>query len=195
MTTALIVLAHPSCLSLSHTFADDVTRVFIAKGIPVETLDLYQDAFAPALSQTERQAYYTPTPNLAAIGKYTEQLSKADMLVLIFPTWWFGVPAIMKGWIDRVFAPTVAFDHANNFGPIRPRLTHLKSVLVITTVGGPWWIDWLIMHRPVRRVLKTAIFGLCAPQAKFQMLTLYSAEKVAAPKLANFRQKFTKVLA
>ena len=104
------------------------------------------------------------------------------------------MPAILKGWLDRVFAPGVAFDHASNFGPIKPRLTKLKKVVVITTLGAPAWIDWLVMRRPVRRILKTAVFGLCAPHAKFVMLSLYAAENPGPKQIESFQAKTVVVL-
>jgi NAD(P)H dehydrogenase (quinone) len=189
MTDALIVLAHPGKSSLSRLFADDVEALLASRQISVDRLDLYQEQFSAPLTQRERAAYYETKPELTDIDDHAQRLLRADTLVLIFPTWWFGLPAILKGWIDRTFAPTIAFDHASNFGPIIPRLTRLKAILIITTLGAPWWVDWFVMRRPVRRILKTAIFGLCAPQAKFEMLSLYSAEKPNKRNLDEFRHK------
>jgi NAD(P)H dehydrogenase (quinone) len=194
MVKALIVLAHPAKTSLSHHFADHVEAALLGRMIAIDRLDLYKECFDPALSQAEREAYYADTPSLDRLTNDVNGLTNTGILVLIFPTWWFGLPAILKGWIDRTFAPTIAFDHANNLGPIKPRLTNLKSVLIITTLGSPWWVDWLVMRRPVRRILKTAIFGLCAPQAKFNMLSLYNAEKVEASRLQRFTSKITDAL-
>ena len=186
---ALIVLAHPAPQSLSHLFADQVRKVLAAKGAEVSVIDLNASDFAPALTETERAAYYGETPDVSAIAEHAALLTAASTLVLIFPTWWFGLPAILKGWLDRVFAPGIAFDHADNFGPIKPRLTNLKRVVIITTLGSPAWIDWFIMRRPVRRILKVAVFGLCAPHAKFQMLSLYGAENIVAARLERFKTR------
>lgn len=92
----------------------------------------------------------------------------------------------MKGFFDRVFAPSVAFDHAPGFGPIVPRLTGLKTVIVITTHGGPGWHDWLIMRRPLTRMLKWGLIKPCAPQASFRHLAFYSAENPAAERVNAF---------
>lgn len=184
----LVILAHPGENSLSRLFAGDIIKSVESTGRSVRFVDLYAENFDPALTRAERLGYYTDTPVLASISDHAEALVAARTLVLVFPTWWFGMPAILKGWIDRVFAPQVAFDHAKNFGPIRPGLATLENVLVITTLGAPWWIDWFIMRRPVRRVLKTAVFGLCAPQAKFRMLSLYSAENPGTERVNKFRR-------
>jgi NAD(P)H dehydrogenase (quinone) len=183
---ALIVLAHPAEKSLSRLFACDARLALEARGADVTVLDLYASGFAPALTRAERTAYYGSPPGPSTVAEDARLLSQASTLVLVFPTWWFGMPAILKGWLDRVFAPGVAFDHADDFGPIKPRLTNLSRVIVVTTLGSPAWIDWLVMRRPVRRILKTAVFGLCAPQAKFVMLSLYQAEEVPPERIKAF---------
>jgi NAD(P)H dehydrogenase (quinone) len=185
----LVVLAHPGGNSLSHLFAEDIVRSAQTSGHKVKLLDLCAEGFDPVLTRAERAGYYQAAPDLAAISAHAADLASAKTLVLVFPAWWFGMPAILKGWIDRVFAPQIAFDHANDFGPIKPRLTRLENVLVITTLGSPWWVDWFVMRRPVRRILKTAVFGLCAPQAKFKMLSFYSAEKPSPAHIEAFCSK------
>ena len=195
MAKALLVIAHPVKTSLTHLFAELVSTTLQSRGIAVDWLDLYEEKFVPALTNAERSNYYTADPELTLIGDYAQRLQCADTLILVFPTWWFGLPAILKGWIDRTFAPSIAYDHAKDLSSIKPRLTNLKSVLVITTLGSPSWVDWLVMRRPVRRVLKTAIFGICAPQAKFAMLSLYSAEKLELPQIDLFKSKILKAIA
>ncbi len=192
--TALIILAHPARKSLSRLFADDARRALEAAGSEVTLIDLYAEGFAPSLTETERAGYYSQSPDTSAIAGHAALLTTASTLVLVFPIWWFGLPAILKGWIDRTFAPGVAFDHARDFGPITPRLTNLKRVVIITTLGSPAWVDWLIMRRPVRRILKTAIFGLCAPRAKFQMLSLYQSENASGAVIGKFSARIASAL-
>jgi NAD(P)H dehydrogenase (quinone) len=85
----------------------------------------------------------------------------------------------------------VAYDHASDLGAIKPRLKNLKHVLVITSLGSPWWVDKFIMRQPVKRILKTAILGTCAPQAKFEMLSIYSSEKLASTQVERFQKRMT----
>jgi NAD(P)H dehydrogenase (quinone) len=70
-------------------------------------------------------------------------------------------------------------------------LPKLKHVLVITSLGSPWWVDTFVMRQPVKRILKTAILGTCAPQAQFEMLSVYSSEKLAPEKVAAFQKKIS----
>lgn len=185
----VVVLAHPLkeslCAHLSALTASLITNA----GHDLQVVDLYERDFDPRLTSSERQGYYAAKHDTRAISEDAETLKTADVLVLIFPTWWFGLPAILKGWIDRVFVPGVAYDHAPDFGRMIPRLTTLQSCLAITTLGSPWWIDWLIMFRPVRRVLSRAIIGACAPKAHFSMLSFYKTENVAPDQLAAFELK------
>jgi len=151
LTRALVVLAHPVQDSLCRHLAGRATAVAQAQGWEVALRDLCEDGFDPRLTSNERSSYYSgfhgEDQNLL------EELARAQVLILVFPTWWFGFPAVLKGWFDRIWAPGTAFDHAPGFGPMIPRLHGLREVLAITTMGAPGWVDWLVMRRPLRRVL------------------------------------------
>jgi NAD(P)H dehydrogenase (quinone) len=166
-----------------------------AAGHEVTSEDLYAQTFPPALSAAERAGYYEALYDASAVQVQAQRLRDAEGLVLCFPTWWFGFPAILKGWFDRVWAPGVAYDHASDLGAIEPRLPKLKRVMVITSLGSPWWVDTFLMRQPVKRILKTAILGTCAPQAQFEMLSIYSSEKLASEKVAAFQTKISNRLA
>lgn len=181
MTRCLIVTAHPLPRSLTARLADGLEAEARAKGWRVTRRDLY-DGFDPVLTPEERAGYYA-TP-AATLETEKRELTQAQILVLVFPTWWFGFPAVLKGWFDRVWTPGVAFDHSPGFGPMLPRLEDLREVLAVTTMGAPAWIDWLVLRRPVRRVLRLAILKPCAPMARLTWRVLYSAEAVAEPRLA-----------
>ena len=140
----------------------------------------------------ERRAYYASPAGPPDIEPLHARLKAADHQVLVFPTWWCSLPAMLKGWFDRVWAPGFAYEHGT---PIRPKLTGLKSVTVVTTLGSPWWIDRLVMRQPVRKVLKTALIGACAPQARFTMLALHAAESVDTKRLAAFEKRIARGLA
>jgi len=164
-------------------------------GHEVQIEDLYQAGFLASLTPSERQSYYGPTFDTTAVQSQIDRLLSAEALVLVFPTWWFGFPAILKGWFDRVWAPGIAYNHASDLGPIKPRLLNLRKTLAITSLGSPWWVDRLLLWRPVRRVLKTALLGTCAPACKFEMLSLYKAEQLTPYDLQLFCSRIQRVLA
>ena len=172
----LVVVAHPIADSLCHSLAQAAIQTLTEAGHEVQVENLYEIEFSPSLTVSERQSYYHPPFDTSAVQSQAQHLLSAEALVLVFPTWWFGFPAILKGWFDRVWAPGIAYDHATDLGPIKPKLHSLRRALAITSLGSPWWVDRLLLWQPVKRVLKTALLGTCAPACRFEMLSLYKAE-------------------
>jgi putative NADPH-quinone reductase len=163
-------------------------------GHEVVVEDLYSEGFKPALTDMERKSYYGESYDSSNIAIQVSRLQEAEALVLLFPTWWFGFPAMLKGWFDRVWGPGIAYDHASNFGPIKPRLENLKEVLVVTTLGSTWWFDRLVMRQPVKRIMKLALLGACTKKSKLQFLSLYNSEKLAEQQIVGFKNKINKAL-
>ena len=189
----LVVVAHPLPDSLTRSLARFAVERLEAAGHEVTVEDLYGSGFGAALTEAERRSYYADGFDATAVAGEAARLTEAEALVLVFPTWWYGFPAILKGWFDRVWSPGIAFDHSSNFGPIKPRLK-LARVLAITTLGSPWWIDTLVLWQPVRRILRIAILGACARSARFNMLSLHSAEKPPRERVARFEQRIAAIL-
>lgn len=184
----LVVLSHPLPQSLNAHFARVAVKALSEAGHEIRFLDLYAEGFDPALKPEERAAYYKDA------FEDVEDLQNIEALVLVFPTWWFGLPAMLKGWIDRSFLPGVAYDHASDLSALTPRLTNLREVLAITTLGAPGWIDRLILRRPVYRSLKWGLVKACAPKATFRMLSLYAAENVEESRVMAFAARITQTL-
>jgi NAD(P)H dehydrogenase (quinone) len=91
-------------------------------------------------------------------------------LVLVYPTWWFGMPAMLKGWFDRVWLLEVAFRLG---GPkvMVPLLTNIRRIRVVTTYGSPWWLLWWVGW-PDRRVVRRGVRPLCATGCRIHWLAL-----------------------
>lgn len=191
----LVVIAHPLSDSLCHTLGRAAIDALTAAGHEVEIEDLCQTGFAPALTASERESYYSPPFDSSALQPQIARLLAADALVLVFPTWWFGFPAVLKGWFDRVWAPGIAYDHASDYGPIKPRLGNLRRALAITSLGAPWWVDRFILRQPVKRVLKNALLGTCAPKCRFDMLSFHKAERLTPAQVEVCCARVRKALA
>jgi putative NADPH-quinone reductase len=190
----LLVTAHPLKDSLCAHLAEGAAQALAAGGHEVVYEDLYAEDFAPALTADERRSYYAPYYDQAHVAQQAARLLEAEAIVLVFPTWWFGFPAILKGWFDRVWAPGIAYDHADDLGAIRPRLHRLRHVLAVTMLGSPRWVDWFILRRPVRRVLKTALLGTCAPACRLEMLSLYKSEKLSPGAVRAFAERMEQAI-
>lgn len=191
----LVVVAHPVSDSLCHTMARTAIQALTEAGHEVQVEDLYHTEFPPSLTAGERRSYYLAQFDSSAVRSQAERLLRAEALVLVFPTWWFGFPAILKGWFDRVWAPGIAYDHATDLGPIRPRLHNLRRAFVVTSLGSPWWVDRLLLRQPVKRVLKTALLGTCAPRCRLEMLSLHKAERLTSNEVQAFCSRIRRGLA
>ncbi len=182
----LVVYAHP----LADSFAAALHRTIVAalqrRSHDVDDCDLYAEGFDPVLTAAERRAYNGPNPELAAVAEYVARLRAADALVLCFPTWWYGMPAILKGYFDRVWAQGVAFRLPEGGGAIRPALVNIKKVLVVTTYGAPWWLIRLVLRDPVRAVALGGLGRLCAPGADKRFLALYNIDAASGERCAAF---------
>ncbi|MGD1877470.1 MAG: NAD(P)H-dependent oxidoreductase [Kiloniellaceae bacterium] len=200
MAHALLVFAHPLQDSFCAAIAARASAALTAAGHTVDRLDLYAEAFQPCLTAGERRAYYGEPPDVtgditghtSGVADAVARLRAAGKLVLVFPQWWFGMPAILKGWIDRVFQPGVAFRHTPGYGQILPCLDNIDSVLTITTLGSPWWVAELYMRNPVRRQIRSGIVGPCTRSARFRMLNCYHAEKLSDARREAFLARVDK---
>lgn len=190
----LVVTTHPLNASLCKQLTEYAASQLTKMGHEVTIEDLYAENFNPALTSKERESYYNDRYDSSDISGHVTKLVNAEALVLLFPTWWFGYPAMLKGWFDRVWGPGIAYQNSNNCGSIKPHLTHLKRVLVITTLGSPWWIDRLVMRQPVKRLTKLALLNACTKKSKLQFLSLYNSEALTEHKIKQFKTKINKAI-
>ncbi|RTF18586.1 flavodoxin family protein [Serratia marcescens] len=144
----LIVLAHPEPHSFNAHLAEQARQAWLAQGHQVKTVDLYQEEFDPREgaghypsrkqadrfdAMQEQRHHWTIQALPAEIQRHVELLRWADTLVLQFPFWWFGAPAILKGWMDRVFVYGGVYDsrHRHENGVMRG-----KRALLTVTAGA-----------------------------------------------------------
>ncbi len=154
----LVVYAHPLETSYHAALHRKVVETLSAVGHSVDDCDLYAEGFDPVMRREERTRYHDTSVNRSLIGPYIERLLAAEAIVLCYPVWSYGPPAMMKGFFDRLFIPGVAFDLVN--GRIVRRLAFQKLV-VVTSYGQPRWLAWLngdpprkLVHGYVRRALR-----------------------------------------
>ena len=168
---ALIVYCHPNPASYNAAVRDTVAEQAKTAGGEVRVLDLYAEGFDPALSLAEWKGYETIPDNAAPVAAHVEAIRWCDTLVFVYPTWWYAHPAMLKGWLDRVLLPGVAFDMPDG-GDIRPTLTHIKRLGVFTTCGASWWLTRFIGF-PGKRVILRGIRILCAKRCRTAFVAHY----------------------
>jgi NAD(P)H dehydrogenase (quinone) len=103
-------------------------------GHDIDLLDLYAEKFDPVLSAEGRRSYHDPSINRAGLEAYVERLQRAEGIVLQFPVWTFGPPAMLKGFFDRLILPGVALDLSEP-AKVKPMLKNLRRIAGVTTYG------------------------------------------------------------
>lgn len=187
----LIVYCHPNPESYTAAVRDVVQQHAQAKGAEVRVLDLYAEGFDPVLSPGEFQAYETVPENTLMVQDHVDAIRWCDTLIFVYPTWWYAHPAMLKGWLDRVLLPGVAFDMPDG-GDIRPTLTHIKRLGVFTTCGASWWLTRFIGF-PGKRVILRGIRVLCARRCRTAFVAHYLMDASTPATRARHLEKVRKV--
>lgn len=132
----LLLYAHPESESLSGAILHAALRGLEKGRHQVDVIDLYEEEFVAAMTAAERAAYESDEPIVSeTIRRHVELLRAADALVVIYPTWNMGMPAILKGWFERVLLPGVAFVLDEETHKIKGGLGHLRLIMGISTYG------------------------------------------------------------
>lgn len=180
----LVIGCHPLGDSFSAALRRGAVEALEAAGHVVELRDLYAAGFSPVLTARERRDYYDTGADRSAVADEIAALRRADALVLVYPTWWFGMPALLKGWFDRVWLPGVAFA-LGGARVLEPRLTNIRRIAVVTTYGSPRWLLWLVGW-PDWRLVRFGIRPLCARDCRLEWLALTGMDRAEAPARARF---------
>ncbi|TVP72657.1 MAG: flavodoxin family protein [Rhodobacteraceae bacterium] len=168
---ALVIYCHPDPASFTAAVRDVVLEHLRAAGAEIRLRDLYAEGFQPCLTQSEWQGYLDTPANRAPVDTAATDIEWCDTLIFVYPTWWYGLPAMLKGWLDRVLLPDVAFlmpDGVNK--TIRPGLTHITRLGAFTTCGASRWLTFFV-GAPGKRTLLRGVRLLCARRAR----TAYAA--------------------
>ena len=130
----LVIWCHPRPDSFNAALRDAAMEGLTASGHSVELRDLYAVNFDPVLSEHQRGVYFDEAENARGLENHVASLQCAEGLLLIYPTWWFGMPAMLKGWLDRVWLPGVAFHLQGGPKALKPLLTDIRRIGVVTTL-------------------------------------------------------------
>ena len=155
-----IILAHPNPGSFNHAIAATVAEALHQNGCGVWSHDLYAERFDPLLPVPELGR----DPKLdASLAQHCQEIATADGIVIVHPNWWGMPPAILKGWIDRVLRPEVAYRFvANDQGEGVPQgLLKARVAVVFNTANTPDDREQEIFGDPLETLWKRCIFDLC----------------------------------
>ena len=187
----LVVYCHPVETSYGAAVHAQVLRSLRDAGHEVDDCDLYAEGFQPVLSREARIDYHNTSVNRGHASKEIERLLACNGLVLVYPTWWYGLPAMLKGYIDRVWLPGVAFELEG--GRTKPLLTNIKRFAVVTTYGSPWWLNKLI-DDPSRSMLMRGIRLLFGSKVRTLWLAQYGMDSADAATREKFLRQVDRKL-
>lgn len=171
----LVVYAHPNPASYVAALHEAVLSGLRDAGHDVEDLDLYARGFDPVMPLEQRQAFYKLGGNAIGVADEVAALRRAEGVVFVYPTWWQGGPAILKGFLDRVLLPGVAF--AMERGTMVPKLLGVRRIDVVTTYGSPWWLPNLYLLRADRSFIARGMRRFCSPATRVRWHALHGIVK------------------
>ncbi|MFD2238055.1 NAD(P)H-dependent oxidoreductase [Aureimonas populi] len=184
----LVIHAHPVEESYSAALRDVVLESLRKAGHEIDLLSLYAEGFEAVLSREERLRYHDTAANITPeIAPYVERVRAAEGIVLVHPVWNFGMPAILKGFFDRVFVPGVAFEmEEGDRGRLRRVMNNIRKVAVVTTYGGPR-LRAMLVGDPPRRVARRVLYGIFRPQGRVGYHALYDMNNNGPRELDAFK--------
>ena len=170
---ALVVYCHPKPTSFNHAIKELVVEKLAKKGAETRLIDLYGEGFDPALSAEDWDIYLDPDNNRTAIEAHCDALAWCGTLIFVYPTWWYGLPAMLKGWLDRVFVPGLAFHMPSpDVKDIGPGLQHINRLGVYTTAGATRWMTHLV-GAPGKKTMMRAVRGCCGRKCRTSFANHY----------------------
>ena len=156
---ALIVVSNPRATSFSQALVAKVREGLVAEGHSVETADLAREGFDPRMLESDLDYFSGKTPAPDDVAKEQARFDRADAVVVIFPLYWWWMPGVLKGWIDRVFQLGWAYGYNSEgalVGLLRDRPVHVIVHGESDAEGADKW-----GYRPATLKMVEGIFGFC----------------------------------
>lgn len=185
INNALIVTAHPVENSLSHTLAARIAARLREQGTQVEMADLHAEAFTPSMLRPDLAVYHGDASALPAdILREQQRVERADMLVFVFPVYWWSVPGLLKGWFDRVLTLNWAYKVAED-GRIVGNLRDVPVRLIATAGSDLKGFDKHGYSTAIQTQLVEGVFGFCGLK-NVRLDILYEADTASSEQVEDF---------
>lgn len=154
----VIVFNHPYEKSYCSAILEAVNTGLQKGKHHVDLIHLDNDNFNPVMSKGDLKAFVDHTPIDPQVIDYSNRLKNADHLIFIFPIWWDLMPAMTKGFIDRVLSPGIVYDHHHRGFGLIPLLKSLKGVTIITTMNKPRIMYSLLIGNLIKKAMLRSVF-------------------------------------
>ncbi|MBR0872514.1 NAD(P)H-dependent oxidoreductase [Bradyrhizobium tropiciagri] len=183
-----VVHSHPLEDSFNHALFRTIVETLRRRHEVIAT-DLDREQFSPVMTAAERRSYYQGPYAEQVVARLIGDLRRADGIIFCFPHWWFSMPAMLKGYFDRVWAPGTAFAHDLAGARIKPLLTNIRMFGVVTTYGSPWWLTRIVMQDPGRKVLFRALKPMCGGAVQSFYMAHYDMDRSTPASRAAFIER------
>lgn len=156
-----LILCHPYPRSLNHALAERVADEVRALGHELVFHDLYAERFDPVITGRELVADDVTIDTL--VEQHCAEIRAADGIAIVHPNWWGMPPAVMKGWIDRVLRPGVAYEFADDDdgSGVPTGLLQARTAIVLNTSNTPEARETAVFGDPLETLWKNCVFGFC----------------------------------
>lgn len=152
MRQAVIVYSHPYDKSFNHAVLEQVQNNLQKRNVSYEVLDLYQIRFDPTYSKQELALFHQGKTNDPFVMPYLNKIKEADSIIFITPIWWNDLPAMMKGFIDKVMKEGPGLSHTVTKTGVKGLLTNIQHAYVLTTSTSPTIYFKLFCGNGIQRI-------------------------------------------
>jgi putative NADPH-quinone reductase len=189
----LLVHCHPDPASLVSAARDRALDALDRAGHTVRYTDLYAEGFDPRFDEQDRRTHLEPgtTP---ALERHADDLRWCEVLVLVYPTWWSGQPAMLKGWIERVWANGVAWSLPEGGNRVRGELRNVRRIVAVTTHGASKLVNAL-QGESGKRVVTRTLRALCNRRCRTTWVAMYGVDTSTLEQRSTFLDRVERRLA
>lgn len=173
MTT--IIYAHPYNGSFNNGILERVVKAHEDKGKKYQVIDLNKEEFNPVFTKEELALFSKGRSNYSKVLEYQEYIKNSDEVVFIFPIWWSSMPAILKGFLDKVLL--VDFAYTMGKSGLKGKLNQIKKSTVITSAEAPKWYIKYIIGSGLKDLLNGSIRGTGMAKAKWLHIDFIKGSK------------------
>lgn len=170
----LVVYCHPDPESFVAAAYQRVMAGLAASGHQVRSIDLHADGFDPVFDADDHRRHLDPGA-AAGLAPHVEALQWCETLILVYPTWWSGQPAMLKGWFDRVWVRGVAWDLPEGSNRIRPLLRNVRRIIAVTTHGSAKVVNAL-EGEAGKRTITRSLRSMCNRRCRTEWWAYYGVD-------------------
>lgn len=190
----LVVFCHPSGESFTAAVRDAAVAGLRSAGHDVRLTDLYAAGFDPVLSAHDHRHHRDDPSTKPDIAASTADLRWCESLVLVYPTWWSGQPAMLKGWIDRVWVNGIAWELPAGADRLKGLLGDLRRITVVTTHGSTKLVNALEGEAGKRTVTRS-LRAMCSWRCRTRWIAMYNIDRATADERSEFLRRVNRRLA